>query len=125
MANIQGSWNQVIAQLAELPNGRALSEALKLVKVDFESAKLRVSSDLRRATLEITNGKLVSVRVTTGRPSGAGGGLRFRFKPPRDLTDFEGLYFGGLNQQGNAVIKRFTPQGIGLRRTLTITTPCE
>jgi hypothetical protein len=116
---IRGSLAQVIAQIAALPKGRPLSEVLKIVQSEIDSPKVHVSRDLRRATLETSTGRLISVRVTAARQTHAGL-PQFRFKPPRDLKSYQILYFGGLNLQGKAVVHRFSPREIGTRQTLTL-----
>ena len=117
---IFGSLSQAIAQIGALPKGRPLSEVLKLVQGEIDSSKVRVSQNLHRATLEVSTGKVVTVRVTAVRGVPSGGHFAFRFKPPRDLSSYDRLYFGGLNPQGKAVVHKFKPEEIGTRQTLTL-----
>jgi hypothetical protein len=78
-----------------------------------------VSSDLRRASLKLSNGRDATVRVTLGKPVESGY-LRFRFKTPIDLGRYDHLYFGGLGGNGKAIVRRFTPSEIGHLKTITL-----
>src|ERR1700734_1198663 len=107
-AQHSGSLPQVIERVAAMPNGRALAEVLKLVQKDTDSAKVRVSTDLHRATLETSEGGLIAVRVTTARQPYVHGACRFRFKSPSNAKQFRVLYFGGLNERGAAIVNKLT-----------------
>lgn len=119
-AQLSGSLSHVIDRVAGLPNGRALAEVLKLVRKDADSGKVRVSNDLHRATLEVSDGGLIAVRVTEARQPYANGPWHFRFKSPSDAKQFQAIYFGGLNQQGVAVVRKLTATDIGPKRTITL-----
>jgi hypothetical protein len=114
------SLSQIIDRIAAMPNGRPLAEVLKIVQKDTDSSKVRVSSDLRRATLEVPDGGLVSVRVTAARQSAAHGPWLFRFKSPSDTKRFRALFFGGLNRRGVAVVHKLAPADIGSKKTITL-----
>lgn len=111
---------QTIDRVAAMPNGRALAEVLKLVRRDADSAKVRVSADLHRATLEAPEGGLIAVRVTKARQPYAHGPWHFRFKSPTDAKQFRTLYFGGLNHRGVAVVRKMTAAEIGPKKTITL-----
>lgn len=115
-----GSLAQIIDRVAAMPNGRPLAEVLTLVQKDAASAKVRVSTDLHRATLELADGGLVSVRVTTARQAHLHGAWLFRFKSPSDTKQFRALYFGGLNRQGVPVVHKLTAAEIGAKKTITL-----
>jgi hypothetical protein len=112
--------SQVINRVAAMPNGRPLAEVLRIVQKDTDSAKVLVSSDLRRATLEIPGGGLASARVTSARQSHPHGSWQFRFKSPSDTKQFRVLFFGGLNHRGVAVIHKLTAAEIGPKKTITL-----
>jgi hypothetical protein len=111
---------QTIARVAATPNGGPLAEVLRIVQKDTDSAKVRVSTDLHRATLEAPDGGLITVRVTVARQPYANGPWHFRFKSPTDAMHFRALYFGGLNQRGAAVVHKLTAAEIGSKKTITL-----
>jgi hypothetical protein len=117
-SHISGSLAQVINRLTTAtPKGQPLAEVLKIVQKETDSSNVRVSPDLRRATLEA--GGLVSVRVTAARQPYRHGPWHLRFKSPSGPTQYRLFYFGGLNQHGAAVVHKVMPQEIGTKRTLT------
>ena len=111
---------QTIDRVAAMPNGRPLAEVLKLVQKDTDSTKVRVSTDLHRATLEAPEGGMIAVRVTAARQSRPHGPWLFRFKSPSDTKQFRALFFGGLNQRGAAVVHKLTAAEIGSKKTITL-----
>lgn len=119
-SDIRGSLSQVIERLALLPKGHAVAEVLKVVQKDADSTKVRVSADLHRATLETSEGGLISVRITSARQAHLHSPWLFRFKSPRDTKQFQALYFGGLNQRGAAVVHKLTATEIGPKKTITL-----
>ena len=119
-SHISGSLAQVINRLTTAtPKGQPLAEVLKIVQKETDSPNVRVSPDLRRATLQESDGSLVSVRVTIARQPYPNGPRHLRFKSPSEPTKYRRLYFGGLNQHGAAVVHQVTPSEIGGKRTLT------
>jgi hypothetical protein len=114
------SMAQTINHVKATPNGLALAEVLKLVQRDIESAKVSVSTNLHRATLETSDGSLIAVCATTARQPYIDGPWNLRFKPPTDARRFRILYFGGLNHQGKAVVHKMTATEIGSKKTITL-----
>lgn len=111
---------QTIDRVAAMPNGRPLAEVLRIVQKVTDSAKVWVSKDLRRATLEAPDGRLIAVRVTAARQPYANGPWYFRFKSPRDAKQFRDLYFGGFNHRMVAVAHKLTAAEIGSKKTITL-----
>jgi hypothetical protein len=118
--DIIGGIAEAIARLAALPEGRALSAVLQAVEPEVRGAKVKVSGDMHRASVDLVDGKLAAVRVTTAKSSRPGAVPTLRFKPPRNTSDFAVLYFGGLDGKGRAVVHKRKPHDIGTLKTLTL-----
>jgi hypothetical protein len=117
---MQGEFSDVLARVSADPKGHALATVLKAIESEAGRSKVIISSDMRRATLNLSNGKTATVRVTSGEYIGQSGYLRFRFKRPAELGRYEHLYFGGLGGNGKTIVRRFTPSEIGHLKTITI-----
>jgi hypothetical protein len=116
----RGVLADAIAYVSAMPEGRDLALVLKTIQSEFDGLNVRVSGDLHRVTVNLQNGKLASVRVTTARKVHAGSAPILRFKPPRDPHEYDVLYFGGVDSGGRAVVHKLRPAEIGNLKTLTL-----
>jgi hypothetical protein len=117
---LDGNVTEIVARLAETAGGGTLAAVIGAVQAELGNARVRISSDLHRATVTLENGKIATVRATSAKRSNPTAALTLRFKPPLDPSEFETLYFGGQDAEGRAVVHKFKPQDIKGRRTLTL-----
>jgi hypothetical protein len=117
---LEGSVAEVVAKLSEIAAGATLAAVIKAVQAELGNGRVRVSSDMHRATVTLENGKIATVRATSAKRTNSNAALTLRFKPPLDPSEFETLYFGGRDASGRAIVHKFKPQEIKGRRTLTL-----
>jgi hypothetical protein len=118
--DMHGALRDVLGKISASPNAQALAAVLKSIEPELGSVNIRISSDLRRATVNLPNGRLATVRVTSAKPARLGGVPIFRFKTPTDLQKYDQLYFGGMASDGSAIVYKFKPNEIGHLKTLTL-----
>ena len=116
--NLQGTLTHVLGEMSASPNGHALAAVLKSIERELGSVSVRISPDMRRATVSLPNGRLATVRVTSAKPARVGG--VFRFKTPSDLQKYDLLYFGGMARNGSPIVYKFRPIEIGRLKTITL-----
>jgi hypothetical protein len=75
-----GSLAEAIDQIGAFGERSTALRVLRLVQLQINTSQVRVSQDLRRASLEASSGKLVAVRVTCARQL-QGGISQFRLSP--------------------------------------------
>ena len=117
---IQGKLTDVLSMISTSPIGRALAAVLDSIELELGSVNVRISSDLRRATVHLPNRKLATVRVTSAKPQRVGGMPYFRFRTPAHSQRYDRLYFGGIAGDGRPIVYKFTPSEIGDLQTLTL-----
>jgi hypothetical protein len=123
LESIQGALLDVLTKISARPDGHALAVVLKSIEKELGSANVVISRDMRRASVNLPNGKLATVRVTTAKPTHRGKAPVFRFKTPTDLQQYDKLYFGGLARDGSAIVYKMVPSEIGRLKTITLESP--
>lgn len=117
---IQGALPDVVSTVSIKSNGRALAAVLKSIEPELGNVNVRISPDMRRATLNLPNKGLATVRVTAAKSSRLGGMPLFRFRTPADLQKYDLLYFGGIAEDGSAIVYKLTPSEIGRLQTISL-----
>jgi DNA mismatch endonuclease, patch repair protein len=115
----EGSFKEVLEGLSGNEQGRALAAVLQSIEDEVGRGRLRVTSNLRRAVIDLPSGRTAAVRVTAPRSNPAGRSL-LRFKRPVNLKQYERLYFGGIGVGGKTIVHKLTPAEVGDRQTISL-----